>query len=131
MRRLALALIFIAVPALAASKIRLAAPRCVVIFDHQVYPIKEARIDGGALRCTVKVTAPKLSEPQTAARLTLRQAGKEVARTEAKVGLSPGSTDVELQLEVPEALDGCSPYELVTRIGDAEAVQKATPHCPD
>jgi hypothetical protein len=35
------------------------------------------------------------------------------------------------QLEAPEEFDGCSPYELVTRVGDAETVPKATPHCPD
>jgi hypothetical protein len=130
MRRLALALIFVALPAFAAPKIRLAAPRCVYLSDHQVYPVKDARIDGGILRCTAKVTAPK-DAPETAARLTLRQTGKEVAKMDAKVGLTSRSTELELQLDVPDTFDGCSPYELVTRVGDAEAVQKATPYCPD
>jgi len=130
-RRFAVILLLVATPALAASKLRLAAPRCVVIADHQVYPIKGARIEGAILRCTIKVTVPRSVEPPTPARLALRQDGNELAKTEVKLALSPGTTDVELQVEAPDALNGCMPYELVTRIGDAEAVKKAVPYCPD
>jgi hypothetical protein len=130
MRRFVFALLLVSLPALAASKIRLAAPRCVYITDHQVYPLKGSRIEGGTIRCTVKVTAPKNVEARTTARLTLRQEGKEVVKTEATMGLSPGSTDVELQFEAPD-MNGCGPYELVMRVGDAELVQKESPLCPD
>jgi hypothetical protein len=131
MRRLPLAVLLVAVPAMAASKFHVAAPRCVLVTDHQVYPLKGARIEGGTLRCDVKVTVPKDVQPQTAARLALRQDGKELAKIEVKAGLSAGTAELELQLEAPEALNGCMPYELVTRVGDAEAVQKAIPSCPD
>jgi len=131
MRRSALVVLLVALPALAASKIRLAAPRCVYISDHQVYPLQRSRVEGGTLRCALKVTVPKDVEPQTPARLALRQEGKEMAKTEVKVGLSPGTTELELQVEAPGGLDGCSPYELVARVGDAETVQKVSPSCPD
>jgi hypothetical protein len=47
------------------------------------------------------------------------------------VGLSAGTSELELHLEVPDGLNGCMPYELGTRVGDAEAVQLAIPSCPD
>jgi hypothetical protein len=133
MPRLALPLlvVLLALPALAASKIRLAAPRCVYINDHQVYPLKGARIEGGTLRCALRVTVPKDVEPQIPARLALRQDGKERAKMEVKVGLSRGTTELELQVEAPEDLNGCMDYELVTRVGDAETVQKFSPSCLD
>jgi hypothetical protein len=130
-RTLALLVVVFALPALAASKVRLAAPRCVYITDHQVYPLKGARIEGGTLRCAVKVTMPKDVAPQTSARLALRQEGKEAVKTEFKVGLSAGTTEVELQVEAPPDFNGCDAYELVFRIGDAETVQKVSPSCPD
>lgn len=123
-------LLLVALPALAASKIRVDTPRCVYINDHQVYPFKGARIEGGTLRCALKVTVPKGIEPQIPARLALRQEGKERAKLEVKVGLSAGTTELELQVEAPEDFNGCDTYELVARVGDAETTQKLSPSCP-
>jgi hypothetical protein len=74
---------------------------------------------------------PKDVAPQASARLALRQEGKEAAKTDFKVGLSPGTTEVELQVEAPGDFNGCDAYELVFRVGEAETVQKFSPSCPD
>lgn len=142
-RSLALGLVFLAVglaaPAWADGGPRAGSISCVHIQAGVVTRIGTSRVDTGSFRCSAGVTVARRGSTDLIAALRVLQAidgGDRLAEPQGAVdrtfalwrGFKGG---VELELAVPETLNGCMPYVLEVRFGGARTRVKARPACND
>jgi hypothetical protein len=116
----------------AKEPVRLGKLACVVVTGGWVRPL-EGRVDGGRIRCTVGVSftgADPLRLPLT---LTLDQAADagdaRPVRVQSNLDLQLESGSVELDLAIPEDLNGCMPFSLTMQLAGQKRAKKVAPDC--
>ncbi|MBK8009914.1 MAG: hypothetical protein IPK13_01080 [Deltaproteobacteria bacterium] len=119
--------------------IKVGKPECVLVKDGIVLPIRGRPIDQGHLRCTASVAVPqKMRDPSLS--LTVRVLQKperetekeERGRVERAFELWSGlKASIEIELPVPEDLNGCMPFSLVLEGAGRSQTFQALPDCVD
>jgi hypothetical protein len=117
----------------AKEPVRLGKLACVVVTAGWIHPL-DGRVDGpGRIRCSVEVTF-KGKEPQRLPlTLSLDQAAESTAdkpihvQSTLEVQLESGS--VELDVPIPDGLNGCMPFSLTMQLGGQKKTKTNTPDC--
>lgn len=121
------------------AKITVGKANCIVVTDGVLLPIRGRRVELGQFRCTASVVVPKkMKDPSMSLSVHLLQKPElegqkeERGRVERKFDLWPGlKADVEIELPIPEDLNGCMPFSLVVEgAGRSQKIQ-ASPACGD
>jgi hypothetical protein len=122
-------------PSLVQAKepVRLGKLACVVVTGGWVRPL-DGRVDGpGRIRCAVEVSF-KGKEPQRLPLiLSLEQTAEATAdkpihvQSTLEVQLESGS--VELDVPIPDALNGCMPFSLIMQLGGQKKSKTIAPDC--
>jgi hypothetical protein len=113
--------------------VRLGKIACVVVSEGWVRPL-DGRVDGpGHIRCSVEVFF-KGQEPQRLPlTLTLEQAaeppGGKPIQVQAKMDLQLETGSAELDVAIPNDLNGCMPFSLTMQLGAQKKTKKLAPDC--
>ena len=130
---LLLSVILPATVAQAKDPVRLGKLTCVVLKDGWVYPL-DGRVDGpGRFRCAVEVSFTGKEPQRLPLTLTVDQpaeaaTGKPI-HGQSKVDLQLETGTVELDIAIPDDLNGCMPFSLTMQLGAQKKVKKLSPDC--
>lgn len=130
---LLLSVILPASVAQAKDPVRLGKVSCVVVKDGWVYPL-DGRVDGpGRFRCSVEVSFTGKEPQRLPLTLTLDQpaeaaTGKPI-HLQSKVDLQLESGTAELDVAIPDDLNGCMPFSLTMQLGAQKKAKKLSPNC--
>ena len=119
----------------AKETIRLGKLTCVLLRDGFVYPLSENdRIDQPAkIRCTVGIAFTADTPQRLPLTMTLEQAsesaGGKPVRATATVDLQLSSGNAEIEVALPDELNGCMPYSVSVSLGRMTKKKTFHPDC--
>lgn len=115
--------------------VRLGKLTCVLLHDGFVYPLSDNdRIDQPAkIRCTVGITFTGDTPQQLPLTMTLEQpseaAGGKPVRSTATVNLQLSNGNAEIEVALPDDLNGCMPYSVSVSLGHLTKKKSFHPEC--
>jgi hypothetical protein len=126
------ALLF-ATPSHAKEPVRLGKISCVVVGEGWVHPL-DGRVDGpGRFRCSVEVSFTGKEPLRLPLTLTLDQPAESGSpkpiHEQSKLEVQLQSGTAELDVPIPQDLNGCMPFTLTMQLGAQKKTKKTAPDC--
>jgi hypothetical protein len=126
------ALLF-ASPSHAKELVRLGKMSCVVVGEGWVRPLA-GRVEGpGRFRCSVEVSFTGKEPLRLPLTLTLDQPAESGSAKpihgQTKIDVQLESGTAELEVSIPEDLNGCMPFTLTMQLGGQKKAKKTAPDC--
>lgn len=120
-------------PSHAKEPVRLGKISCVVVGEGWVRPLA-GRVDGrGRFRCSVEVSFTGNDPLRLPLTLTLDQPAESGSskpiHEQSKTEVQLQSGTAELDVPIPEDLNGCMPYTLTMQLGAQKKAKKTAPDC--
>jgi hypothetical protein len=117
----------------AKETVRLGKLSCVVVNAGWVHPL-DGRVDGpGRFRCSVEVSFGSKEPQRLPLTMTLEQAaeaatGKPI-HVQSRLDLQLESGTAELDVPIPNDLNGCMPFSLTMQLGAQKKSKRLAPDC--